>query len=70
MLASTRFCETGSAPYHLNVNNTAKEFSNQESTNPSNGLMELLNKHVIIEDNIILINPQIANNLTIIKDCK
>ena len=57
---------TGSAPHHLNLNTTTKDFSNQESTNPSNGLLEFLDKYVIIEDNMILINPQIANNLIIV----
>ena len=32
MSANIKFYETGSAPYYLNVNNTAKEFSNQELT--------------------------------------
>lgn len=48
------------------INDTTKEFSNQESTNPTNGLLDLLEKGLIVESNISIINPQIENNLIII----
>lgn len=67
MSTNIKFTETGSAPYYLNISNTTKEISNQESTNSSSGLLFLLGKYLLIEDNTILINPQILNNTVIIR---
>ena len=46
--------ETGSNPYYLNTGNTAKEFSFDESTNPSYGLLNTLANFIIIEDEYLI----------------
>lgn len=50
MDSTTKIYETGSNPYYLNTNNTAKEFSLDESTNPNYGLLNTLANFIIIED--------------------
>ena len=50
MDAENKYYETGSNPYYLNLNNTAREFMTvQDSTNPEYGFMNILNDHVLIE---------------------
>lgn len=50
MDAENKHYETGSNPYYLNLNNTAKEFmTEQDSTSPEYGFMNILNDHVLIE---------------------
>jgi len=44
------YFETGSNPYPLNLNNTAKDFSFSEITNPHNGVLDMLSKFIIIEN--------------------
>ncbi len=58
MAADNKYFETGSNPYYLNLNNTAKDFSDNDTTNPQYGLLDTLTKFIIVEDNII-VNPQI-----------
>ena len=51
MDAENKFYETGSNPYYLNLNNTARDFSNlQDTTNPEYGFMNLLNEYSLIEE--------------------
>ena len=50
MESTSKIYETGSNPYYLNTNNTAKEFSFDESTNPNYGLLNTLANFIIIED--------------------
>lgn len=50
MEIETKIYETGSNPYYLNTNNTAKEFSFDESTNPNHGLLNTLANFILIED--------------------
>lgn len=50
MGADNKYFETGSNPYYLNLNNTAKDFSFNESTNPQYGLLDTLSKFIIIEN--------------------
>lgn len=50
MDSTNKIYETGSNPYYLNTNNTAKEFSLDESTNPNYGLLNTLANFIIIED--------------------
>lgn len=50
MEAENKFFETGSNPYYLNSNNTAKDFSFNENTNPQYGLLDTLSKFIIIEN--------------------
>jgi hypothetical protein len=50
MEADNKYFETGSSPYYLNLNNTAKNFSFNENTNPQNGVLDTLSKHIIIEN--------------------
>lgn len=57
MATDNKYFETGSNPYYLNLNNTAKEFSIVEATNPPYGLLDTLSKFIIIEDDSI-IEPQ------------
>lgn len=52
MNTENKYYETGSNPYYLNLNNTAKDFSLNESTNPQVGLLDTLSKYIIIENNI------------------
>lgn len=54
--------ETASAPYHLNINNTAKDFSSNESTNPETGLLDTLTKYVLVDNNIEIQPIYIINN--------
>lgn len=53
MATENRYFETGSSPYYLNLNNSAKEFSITEATNPQYGLLDTLSKFILIEDNSI-----------------
>ena len=50
MDADNKYYETGSNPYYLNLNNTAKDFSFSENTNPQTGILDTLSKHIIIEN--------------------
>lgn len=52
MAASNKYLETGSNPYYLNLSNTAKDYSFNESTNPPYGLLDTLTKFILVEDNI------------------
>jgi len=65
MEADNKNFETGSNPYYLNLNNTAKDFSFHESTNPSYGLLDTLTKFIIIENNIEIQQPIIQEELII-----
>lgn len=49
-----KFFETGSCPYYLNLNNTAKDFSFQESTSPQHDLLGSLANFIIIPDNTVV----------------
>jgi hypothetical protein len=50
MAAENKYYETGSNPYYLNLNNTAKDFSLNETTSPPYGLLDTLTKFIIVED--------------------
>lgn len=65
MAADNKYFETGSYPYYLNLNNTAKNFSFNESTNPQYGLLDTLTKFIIVEDNIEIEQPIIEQELII-----
>lgn len=52
MSLEKKYFETGSNPYYLNLGNTAKDFSFNETTNPQNGLLNSLTQNIIIEENI------------------
>jgi hypothetical protein len=65
MAADNKYFETGSNPYYLNLNNTAKDFSFNESTNPPYGLLDTLTKFIIVEDNIEIQQPIIQEELII-----
>ena len=49
MTIDNTYFETGSNPYYLNLNNTAKEFSFSDNTNPQYGLLDTLTKFIIIQ---------------------
>jgi hypothetical protein len=57
MAADNKYFETGSNPYYLNLNNTAKDFSLNDSTNPQYGLLDTLTRFIIVEDNILIEEP-------------
>ena len=59
MAADNKYFETGSTPYYLNLNNTAKDFSFNDSTNPQFGLLDTLTKFIIVENNIAIQQPTI-----------
>jgi len=65
MAADNKYFETGSNPYYLNLNNTAKDFSFNELTNPSYGLLDTLTKFIIVEDNTEIQQPIIQEELII-----
>lgn len=65
MAAENKYFETGSNPYYLNLNNTAKDFSFNESTNPPYGLLDTLTKFIIVEDNTEIQQPIIQEELII-----
>lgn len=65
MAADNKYFETGSNPYYLNLNNTAKDFSFNESTNPRYGLLDTLTKFIIVEDNTEIQQPTIQEELII-----
>jgi hypothetical protein len=65
MAADNKYFETGSNPYYLNLNSTAKDFSFNESTNPQYGLLDTLTKFIIVEDNIEIEQPIIEQELII-----
>ena len=65
MAADNKYFETGSNPYYLNLNNTAKDFSYNESTNPPYGLLDTLTKFIIDEDNTEIQQPIIQEELII-----
>lgn len=66
MEADYKYFETGSNPHYLNLNNTAKDFSVNETTNPSYGLLDILTKFVVIENNTEIQQPIILNELIIV----
>ena len=59
MAADNKYFETGSNPYYLNLNNTAKDFSLNDTTNPQYGLLDTLTRFIIVEDNIVIEEPQL-----------
>ncbi len=63
MEADNKYFETGSNPYYLNLNNTAKDFSFSESTNPQYGLLDTLSKFIIIENEYQVEPIQIEDEL-------
>jgi hypothetical protein len=63
MEADNKYFETGSNPYYLNLNNTAKDFSISESTNPQYGLLDTLSKFIIIENEYQVEPIQIEDEL-------
>jgi len=65
MEANNKYFETGSNPYYLNLSNTAKDFSFNDSTNPQYSLLDTLTKFVIIEDNTVIQQPIIQQELII-----
>ena len=65
MAADNKYFETGSNPYYLNLNNTVKDFSFNESTNPPYGLLDTLTKFIIVEDNTEIQQPIIQEELII-----
>jgi len=56
-----KYSETGSNPYYLNQNNTAKNYSFSDSTNPQIGLLDTLSKFIIVE-NSVEISPSFLEN--------
>ena len=47
------------------LNNTAKDFSLNESTNPQSGLMDTLINNTIIENNTIILSPILEDDMII-----
>ncbi len=63
MATDNKYFETGSNPYYLNLNNTAKDFSLQDYTNPSQGLLDTLTKFIIVENNVKIVEPIIQKEM-------
>jgi hypothetical protein len=63
MTSGKKYFETGSNPYYLNLGNTAKDFSFNETTNPQNGLLNTLTQHIIIEENIYIQQPLLKDQI-------
>jgi hypothetical protein len=60
--------ETGSNPYYLNLNNTAKDYSAGEVTNSQYGLLDVLSKFVIIIDDLVIVPTQTSEDLILIEE--
>lgn len=67
METENKYLETGSSPYYLNQNNTAIEYSSQETSNPTYGFLETINNNTIVENESEIDKPQIEQELIIIK---
>ena len=67
MSQTNKLYETGSPPCRLTTDTTAKDFSNQQNTNPECGLLFTLCKFNIIENSYTIEQPIISDNLTAIK---
>jgi hypothetical protein len=65
MIDFKKLNETGSSPCYVNLDNTAKDFSLSETTNPQFGLLDTLSKFVIIENNIKIEPIQIRQEFII-----
>lgn len=65
MATENKYFETGSNPYYLNLSNTAKDFSFNDFTNPSYGLLDTLTKFIIVEENTEVQQPIIQQELII-----
>ena len=65
MQAENKYFETGSNPYYLNLNNTAKDYSFNDTTDPQFGLLDTLTKFIIVEDNFHVEQPIIEHQLVI-----
>lgn len=55
MNTDNKYFETGSNPYYLNLNNTAKDYSINDTTNPHCGVLEMLTKFIIVEEKVKII---------------
>ena len=60
MEQSNRFFETGSLPYNINTDITAKDYSDQQNTDIENGLLFTLNKFNFVQDSFIIEEPLIV----------
>jgi hypothetical protein len=58
-----KYSETGSNPYYLNQNNTAKDFSFKDTTNPQTGLLDTLLKFVIVKNPATDVSFQIEEKM-------
>lgn len=65
MNSEKKYCESSSNPYYLNLNSTAKDYSFNESTSPNYGLLDILTKHIIIENITEIQQPIIKQELVI-----
>ncbi len=65
MTVGTKYFETGSSPYYLNLSSTAKDFSISDSTSPEFGLLDTLTKFIIVEDGIQIEEVQTEQEFTI-----
>ncbi|MBK0384534.1 hypothetical protein I5M32_16350 [Pedobacter sp. SD-b] len=59
MVAENKYSETGSNPYYLNLNNTAKDISLNDTTNPQYGLLDTLSRFIIVENSLLIQEPQL-----------
>ncbi len=57
MEADNKYYETGSDPYFLNRNNTAKDYSFNIFTNPENGILNTLLNKVTLVNNVMIMEP-------------
>ena len=65
MTISNKYSKTGSNPFYLNLQNTAKDFSFQETTNPLNSLLDTLPKHILIINSFEVKQPIIQKEIII-----
>jgi hypothetical protein len=63
METDNKYFETGANPYYLNLSNTAKDFSFNETTSPPYGLLDTLTKFIIVEDYTEIQQPNIQQEL-------
>ncbi len=62
MEQSCKLYETGTIPYNVTTDVSVKDFSDQQNTNIENGLLFILSKFDIIQDNYTTEEPVIIND--------
>jgi hypothetical protein len=60
MESQNKYFETGSNPYYVNLNNTAKELTYVENTLPQHGILNTLDEFILIQEEYEIEQPSIV----------